>query len=246
LDDVDEIQKLFNAKAGSWDRKYDTKGPLAFRVSVFSGVVARILRPGSLILDFGCGTGAISAELASQGYSVTACDIAEKMIERGKSLHAEQPITWVLLPAGWKKFPFEANSFDAIIASSVFEYLRDPDSVFRECSRILGPGGKLIVSVPDPKHPVRRLERLIRPFSFLTMGKLWARAWPKLANYSIYLRRSQARLSPDEWGQRARRAELSLKTAPDLDTDLAINKALMFLVFERVSSGIKPAHSVLH
>src|SRR5208283_2423080 len=119
----DEIQKLFNAKAGSWDRKYDGQGPLTFRIAVFSGLLARLVRPGSAILDFGCGTGAISAALAPQGYAMTACDVAEKMIEHGKSAHPQQPIKWLLLPADWEKLPWEADTFDAIIASSVFEYL---------------------------------------------------------------------------------------------------------------------------
>jgi SAM-dependent methyltransferase len=45
-------------------------------------------------------------------------------------------------------YPFESGSFDLIEADHVLEHLRDPFSVFKECHRLLAPGGILKVRVP--------------------------------------------------------------------------------------------------
>ena len=72
-------------------------------------------------------------------------------------------IEWCVLPADWKKLPFDSGSFDAIIASSVLEYLPDVEAVLAECRRTLGARGSLIATVPNTRTLTRKLERLARP-----------------------------------------------------------------------------------
>jgi len=47
---------------------------------------------------------------------------------------------------------FADSSIDAIVAIDVFEHVPDDDRAFRECRRVLRPGGYLIMSVPAPDH----------------------------------------------------------------------------------------------
>ena len=47
-----------------------------------------------------------------------------------------------------RPIPFENNSFDTILATDVLEHLFEPRQFIKECSRILRPGGKLLVMVP--------------------------------------------------------------------------------------------------
>ena len=47
------------------------------------------------------------------------------------------------------EIPFPENSFDAVLLSSVFPYLTEPESVLAEVSRVLSPAGVVIVSFSD-------------------------------------------------------------------------------------------------
>lgn len=47
-----------------------------------------------------------------------------------------------------KRWPFPETSFDYVLASHVFEHLDDLAFQFREASRVLQPGGMLVIKVP--------------------------------------------------------------------------------------------------
>ena len=57
--------------------------------------------------------------------------------------------------------PFTDDSFDLVLADNVFEHIRNYVQLLKECSRILRPGGRLVIDVPyfrcagafiDPTH----------------------------------------------------------------------------------------------
>ena len=50
--------------------------------------------------------------------------------------------------------PFKSGSFDTVLCTEVLEHVPRPDQVFREVTRILKPGGTLILTVPqtNPLH----------------------------------------------------------------------------------------------
>src|SRR4051812_31870235 len=70
-----EVKELFNGKAPTWNAKYKSDGPLAFRVAAFERFLLAQLPINSKVLDFGCGTGPIASALSASGFRVTACDI---------------------------------------------------------------------------------------------------------------------------------------------------------------------------
>lgn len=47
-----------------------------------------------------------------------------------------------------KPLPLEDNSFDTLVISEVLEHIANPELIWQEMTRILKPGGKLILSVP--------------------------------------------------------------------------------------------------
>src|SRR4051812_32324251 len=96
-----DVENLFNAKAETWNEKYEPSGPLAERAVMFEDLVQMLLAPGARILDLGCGTGAISSRLVALGFHVTACDIAKEMIETGKQHYGSSAIDWLLLSPTW-------------------------------------------------------------------------------------------------------------------------------------------------
>src|SRR5690242_4856017 len=107
-----EVKALFNAKAPTWNAKYRADGPLAFRIAAFQNILLGQLPIKSEVLDLGCGTGTIASALSTNGFQVTACDIAEQMIKAGKQIHEGSNIEWCVLPPEWKQLPFASCSFD--------------------------------------------------------------------------------------------------------------------------------------
>ena len=47
-----------------------------------------------------------------------------------------------------ERLPFDEGAFDAVICSEVLEHTRDPRVVVAEASRVLKPGGRLLIAVP--------------------------------------------------------------------------------------------------
>lgn len=204
-----DVENLFNAKAKTWNQKYEPGGRLASRAATFLELTERFLSPNGRILDLGCGTGAISSRLAARGFRLTACDIAEEMIQAGKRNYRDSAIEWFLLASDWKHLPFAPNTFDGIIASSVLEYVSDLDAVFAECQRVLKPGGYLVATVPNPRNLVRRLEKILhRPVMLASQMPIFNHV-SRLQAYVSYLKFSRNRMPLTQWFELGRRAGFS-------------------------------------
>ena len=95
------------------------------------------------ILDVGCGRGVILGELATRGFEVHGVEISAEAA-RGADPRAEIRIAPRLTEAGYP----DAH-FDQVIIWHVLEHLPDPRSTLAEVHRVLKPGGRLIVAVPN-------------------------------------------------------------------------------------------------
>ncbi len=107
------------------------------------GFLSRDVPSGGSILDVGCGRGVLFGPLADRGFRVFGVEANEHAI-RGCDARAEVRIATRLSDAG-----FEAESFDQIVIWHVLEHMVDPFDAIAECSRLLRPGGRLIVAVPN-------------------------------------------------------------------------------------------------
>jgi SAM-dependent methyltransferase len=136
---------------------------------------------GREVLEFGCNVGATAIVLAHYGAHVTAADISPDYLNlaawNAQRYSVADRIIFQLLHSG-EPLPFPTDSFDVVTCNSVLEYVR-PDllpSVQRELSRVLKPGGLLLVfSTSNRLYPVevhsgkwftnytpRALDRLLR------------------------------------------------------------------------------------
>jgi ubiquinone/menaquinone biosynthesis C-methylase UbiE len=207
------VQQLFDAKAAAWPDKYAPGGRLTGRLTRLADAMVRYVPPGGLVLDLGCGTGEMAAAAAAAGMRAVGCDISAQMLRRARiaglagSAQREGSVQWVRLDPGWQTLPLRAGSCDAVVASSVLEYVADPVAVLRECCRVLRPGGMVLCTVPDPAHPVRWLERLLATAARPPVTTL-ARRWPRPIGYVSYLRVSRHRHPARWWLGAARRAGL--------------------------------------
>jgi SAM-dependent methyltransferase len=219
------VRVLFDAKAATWAAKYAPGGALTGRRSRLTAAVSAQAGPGARVLDLGCGSGDLARHLAEAGLRVTGCDISRRMLEQAE--RADPAGTWVTLDPAWRVLPFGAGAFSAVIASSVLEYVTDPVTVLRECARVLVPGGAVLCTVPDTRHPVRWLEwpaarcaTLLGPVLGPVLGPRAAASGgspgraARLRGYVGYLQVSRQRHSARWWAAAAGRAGLLPAAVP--------------------------------
>lgn len=91
-------------------------------------------------LDFGCGTGNLTAHLLELGFQVTAADVAERFLEMLRREHAGRPLDTLRLD-GVGLGGLEDGRFDLVAAYSVLHHVPDYLGAVRELSRVTRPGG---------------------------------------------------------------------------------------------------------
>lgn len=100
---------------------------------------------GRRILDVGCGDGMLALELARRGAEVVGVDASERMIvaarERAKGQHCD--VSFEVARA--EALPFAAASFDVVVAVTVLCFVEDATVALKEMTRILKPGGRVVV-----------------------------------------------------------------------------------------------------
>jgi SAM-dependent methyltransferase len=190
------VRQLFDAKASTWPDKYAPGGPLRRRLGRLVGTVAYHVPAGGTVLDLGCGTGELTAAIAAAGLRATGCDISARMLSLATA--ARGAAGWVQLDPAWQVLPFRPEAFDAVVASSVLEYVDQPSAVLRECRRVLRPGGIMVCTVPDVRHPVRWLETLAGAAARVPAVSAACASRPPLDGYVAYLQCSVHR-RPVRW-----------------------------------------------
>ena len=96
------------------------------------------------VLDAGCGPGSITLGLAAAVApgEVVGIDIQPSQVEQARALAAQRGVTNVRFEASnVYELPFPDGFFDATLAHSVLEHLREPVRALAELRRVLRPGG---------------------------------------------------------------------------------------------------------
>jgi 2-polyprenyl-3-methyl-5-hydroxy-6-metoxy-1,4-benzoquinol methylase len=137
---------------------------------------------GTLWLDAGCGTGTLARWLATRGCGVLGVDAASEMVvaanQSAQSENYSDRLSFVRITT-IARLALDDCSLDGILCSSVLEYVPDPSVCLTEFARVLKPGGLLLVSVPNRKSVVRRMQLACHQ-----LGHLLGRRWCKFMDYS--------------------------------------------------------------
>lgn len=150
----------FSAQAAEW---WDARGPFAplhkFNPSRLAFVrdqaAARFRRhektrapfEGLTLLDVGCGGGLVAEPMRRLGFAVTAIDASAENIGTARA-HAEPQG----LDIGYRAVTVEqmeaegAGPFDVVLTMEVIEHVADPEAFIRSCSRLIAPGGIMVVA----------------------------------------------------------------------------------------------------
>lgn len=91
------------------------------------------------ILDLGCGTGTLTAQLSHLAHTVIGVDSSSNMIEKAQSQF--QNIKFMQCDA--LALPFE-NEFDVVFSNAVFHWIDDHDTLLKNIYKALKKDGMLI------------------------------------------------------------------------------------------------------
>ncbi len=149
-----DVVGFFDAESARYDKAYERPGADGRALRRRLEVVLRLLGDGpGDVLDAGMGGGRLCAELDRRGWDVAGIDIASGMVElaRARLPHARER----LIQASIDELPFVDESFDAVVATGVLEFLGvDLRRAVEELARVLRPRGIAVVSFPNHRAPL--------------------------------------------------------------------------------------------
>lgn len=126
-------------------------------------VTPLVPRSARSVLDLGCSSGVMGAVLQDRGQRVVGVELDPQLATLARSRLATVVEADVEMLAAEGADP--GGPFDCVVAADVLEHLRDPWLVVRWARTLLGPGGSLVVSVPNIRH--------VRTFWALSVRRRW-------------------------------------------------------------------------
>ena len=124
----------------NWLRRLDRSYGLAKRCKLITRYI-----PQGQLLDIGCATGDFLSEMQRhRNWQVAGVEPNHLAAQ-----YANENTSGKVVEGTANDVPFESGAFDAVTMWDVIEHVYDPPSVIREISRLLRPGGLLVMNYPN-------------------------------------------------------------------------------------------------
>jgi len=105
------------------------------------------IHDGDYVLEVGVGWGELASHIHKHKHiRLYAVDASESALKEIRSAVADCQ----LVDISSAKMKFSDNQFDSVVCLEVFEHLQNPYFALLEIQRVLKPGGRLIMSIPNP------------------------------------------------------------------------------------------------
>lgn len=150
-----------------WEKNYRTSENEIFFEIAFESIAKSLNgKSGSTLLDAGCGSCRHSPRLAKHGMKVTAVDYSEYIVEKAKESLAVQGLEndIEVRQEDLLNFSFPDNSFDYILCWGVLMHIPEVEVAISEVSRVLKPGGVIVLSEVNMNSIEVNSIELLRPF----------------------------------------------------------------------------------
>jgi len=106
-------------------------------------LTAADVRPGTRVLDAGCGGGGACLLAARRGAKISGVDAASTLVEIARDRVPDGDFR----VGDLQELPFEDGSFDAVVAASSLQYTEDRTAALRELGRVCDTGGRIVVGL---------------------------------------------------------------------------------------------------
>jgi 2-polyprenyl-3-methyl-5-hydroxy-6-metoxy-1,4-benzoquinol methylase len=134
-------------------------------------LIQPVFRPGSRVLEIGCGLGLIGGKLKSLGAEVWAVEP-----DPDQAAYARLQYNLEVVPLHFEAVSFGDQQFDLILASHVIEHFPDPLAFLRQLRSYAHPDTRLFLETPNvlaPKVSYRRMFSPAHNFYFAPQTLSW-------------------------------------------------------------------------
>ncbi len=121
---------------------------------------------GKKVLDVGCGHGYGTAEMAKHAADMTGADYSAPTVEANNARYAKAFSNLRFVQNKVPPLNFPDESFDVVTSFQFIEHLEARTEFIREASRVLKPGGVLLLSTPNVKRSLARNPFHIHEYTF--------------------------------------------------------------------------------
>jgi len=174
-----EIRQWEQKKKREWERNADfwikiiRENLDPFRLVVTNKAILESLKgeKNLRILDAGCGEGYLCRSLAKLSHRVFGIDFCSKLIEAAEDLERKKPFGIKYFVGDLRKICFPSSFFDLILSHQTINEIENPKKAFKEFSRILKKGGKLLCLFLHPCFEINFQKIKNIPFSIVYFQK---------------------------------------------------------------------------
>ena len=121
----------------------------------YAGLARRYGPTQGRVLEIGCGLGHLLGWLADR-YQVFGADINPWALEQAQR---NVPQASYLIASAEDLGVFRGGTFQIVIAKHIVEHLNNPEQAIAEMSRVLAPGGLLVLATPNLDSPMRSVKK---------------------------------------------------------------------------------------
>ena len=142
-------------------------------------------KPGEAILDLGCGTGHLTAQIAATGATVLGIDASPAMVEQARQNFPK--LSFQLVDA--TQFQ-TAQRFDAVFSNAALHWIHDADGVIKSVYKALKSGGRFVGEFggkDNNKLMMAAAEKVLRKHGYLNGDLILPWYFPSVAEYATRL-----------------------------------------------------------
>jgi ubiquinone/menaquinone biosynthesis C-methylase UbiE len=140
----------------SWSETYEQDSAARWLREVQTEALAALaLNDRDVLLDVGCGTGAAVRDASPNVDRAVGFDLSPRMIAQARARAQAKGLTNVEFREGDVSgaLPFDSATFTALVCTTAFHHFPRPRDTIAEMSRVLAPGGRLVIADANRRHP---------------------------------------------------------------------------------------------
>ena len=142
-------------------------------------------KPGERILDIGCGTGHLTAQIADSGARVLGVDRSSEMVDAARKGYPN--LQFEVMDA--RDMPYR-DEFDAVFSNATLHWIHEPELVIRSVWNALRPGGRFVAELGG-KGNIQKMQgafdQALKELSAAGQREINPWYYPSVSEYSTLL-----------------------------------------------------------